>query len=123
LELGDYEDKEGGKEGNKETILEPYDQLCIVESIQTYENEDRVCQISPLDFSDIVFYCGHLVVVLPYRFVILPNRLWRSTNLEYECRRTALTEDPDNNCFDPFLVFAGSESADEGCNRASDAPI
>lgn len=73
LELRDQVNKEGGKEGGEKTILGRISSH-IVMSINTYKNEHGVSQISPLDLSDVVVHCGHLVIVFPYRLLI-PKRL------------------------------------------------
>ena len=109
LELGDQENKEGGKEGGKQTILQSNQQICTVRCEHTYKNEHSICQISPLDLPDVVFHCGHFVVVFPYRLFI-PKGLWEYMNIACVIPFTEqLTEQPGHDYSNPILVFGASE--------------
>ena len=86
-----------------------------MESARPYENEHCICQISPLDLSNVVVHRSHFVIVLPYRF--LTNKgLWKYINLPYYSTHRGLTKQSGYDYSNFFLIFASSECADKPVN-------
>ena len=100
LELGNQEDKEGGKDGHKWTTLGPCQQIWTVECVHTYKIEYIIRQISPLDLLAGVVQRGHFVIISPYRLFI-PKGLWKNINLACCPISEQLTELSGHDCSNP----------------------
>jgi len=122
--MGEGVDNERRDDGCKQTILGPNQQLCIIESGYTYENEDHVRKTSPLEVTNVVLHCGHFIVVVPDRLFVPPQRFWQKVNAEYSWTLQSIV--PRRRATIILTLSSSSQDHNEQmrlCNRESDGPI
>src|SRR5258706_4436539 len=80
-------------------------------SVHTYKNEHGICQISPLELTDVVFNFGHFVIGFPYR-LLLPEGRWQNINLV--CHSISQGSSPNSRA---TIMRTFSSSSQNGINR------